>query len=525
MRDHPILGRLFDLPAGWHERVAFRWSGGSSLDFAGLRTGALSAAAWLAGEAGAGPGERVALCLPKCAEAVLLIHGSAVAGAAYVPLQAQEPPARLRAILDSIRPRLLLTTQEKAAQLRADGGEAGLPPIRTIDIAGDGRGLEPLLAGIAPQAHPAAVGTEDPFALYFTSGSTGEPKGVVYSVRGMAAALAGVTRLSGMTEDDRLLSLGGLHYASTAGIFYPLLAGCGCYLLTEREGMVPLRTAEVLAEEKISIWLASATAWRILVESGQLAGRDLSALRMVKLVGEPISIPALRRSLELLHRARFFNHYAASEAFYIAEHEIARPLAEGLETLPLGRPSDLYELSLRDETGEAVAPGEIGEICVAGPAVLQGYWQDAALTAAKRLPGRADSFRTGDLARIGPDGLIHLAGRRDHVVKLRGQRFDLGEIEAALKSHPGVSEAVAVVRPRSGGDDAIQAAVLAPGTPAPSLTEELQAICVRRLPGFARPRRILVLADFPLLPSGKIDRRRLQALLQAPGGAIGGADG
>jgi acyl-CoA synthetase (AMP-forming)/AMP-acid ligase II len=174
----------------------------------------------------------------------------------------------------------------------------------------------------------------------------------------------------------------------------------------------------------------------------------------------------------------------------------------------LGRPLGNLEVSLRDEAGETVAPGEVGEICVAGPCVTPGYLDDPALTAEKRVCGRADSYRTGDLGCLDPGGTLHLVGRNDQTVKLRGHRFDLGEIEAVLKTHPAVRDAVAFASPLADGEAEVRAIVLS-DAPA-GLPTALIRLARERLPGFALPRRIEVASAFPLLATGKVDRLALK---------------
>ena len=195
----------------------------------------------------------------------------------------------------------------------------------------------------------------------------------------------------------------------------------------------------------------------------------------------------------------------------MANFEVPRPLPENLTVLPLGRPTPHCALSLRDETGVEVEPGEVGEICVESDAAAAGYWKDPALTASKRLGGRPNSFRTGDLAVLRQDGLLHPIGRKDQMVKIRGHRFDLGEVEAAIKAHPEVRDAVVFALAVAEGQTELRAAVLT-GQLA-GLASELRSICAARLPAFARPVRILELENFPLLSTGKIDRQALKELV------------
>src|SRR5258706_9697216 len=183
-----------------------------------------------------------------------------------------------------------------------------------------------------------------------------------------------------------------------------------------------------------------------------------------------------------------------------------------MEELPLGRPGARYRLSLRGDDNREVAPGERGEICVIGSVVTLGYWKDPALTAAKRLDGLPDSFRTGDLGRLGNDGLLHWVGRLDQVVKVRGHRVDLGEVEAVLRAHAGVRECAAFAIAGGDGQLEIRVAVLPLG--GDDLDGDLRILCIKRLPAHARPTSFLAVPSFPLLPTGKVDRQALRVQIE-----------
>ena len=515
MYHNAIAERLTNASSEWLRRTLFVSDAGR-ISYGEARETALAYAGWLAKSEGIRPGDRVALCLPKTMEAVLAIYGILAAGAAYVPLQFRGPPARMRAILASLRPQLFITTGDMAARLQP-AGPADLPAIRTIEVPDGEEALALLRRGVAPKRAIAEVSPQDIAAIYFTSGSTGEPKGVVWSHCSMAAAIAGLPRWRGQRADDRLISVSGLHYAASCEIFYPIYSGASVYLCSDQEILIAKHLAQTVERERTTIWSSTATGLRMLVEGGSLPARKLGALRRVETYGERMPIAALRAAMEALPHAEFHNLYAATEAFDMIEYDIPRPLDPAAGELPLGRPSPNYELSLRDEMGRAVMPGEVGEICVVGPAVTIGYWNDPALSAAKRLSNTPDSYRTGDLAVLGVDGLLRLVGRKDHVVKLRGHRFDLGEIEAAAKLEPSVREAVAFTCDGPTEAAGIALAVLADeatdgGT---DLEDRIRRLCTQRLPGFARPGRIVRLSEFPLLSTGKIDRRTLERLVTA----------
>jgi acyl-coenzyme A synthetase/AMP-(fatty) acid ligase len=189
---------------------------------------------------------------------------------------------------------------------------------------------------------------------------------------------------------------------------------------------------------------------------------------------------------------------------------VPRPLPEDLLRLPLGWPMDYCEVTLRDEAGREVADGDVGEVCVVSPGVSSGYWGDPELTAARQLTGIADSYRTGDFAVRDKDGLLRPIGRQDQMVKIRGHRLDLGEVEAVLRLHARVRDALAVAC--GAPDSEVRAVVLSEA--GPDLLAELNRLCRRRLPGYGRPARIVVLAQFPLLSTGKIDRQALRRIAE-----------
>jgi mycobactin phenyloxazoline synthetase len=513
MQGNPILQPLMRLSPDERRRELFAASAGRR-SYGEVCEGMLGYAGWLIGAEGVRPGDRVAICLPKSLETAQLVYGILAAGAVYVPLHYQGPPERLARMLASLRPALLIATAQMAAMIRSAGGEHA---SRVIETGHDEDALPALRRGIPPARVIAAVSPADLASVTFTSGSTGEPKGVMWSQRGMEAAIRSVAKGRGMTSSDRLISLTGLHYTSSSDILAPVMSLASVYLCGDRESLAD-RQAEIAESERTTLWASSATTLRHLVEGGSLKRRDLRSLRLVSFFGEPMPIPLLREAMAALPDTQFRNLYGATEAFSMAEYPVPRPLGADVGMLPLGRPTANYALSLRDEAGREVGPGEIGEICVVGTAVTIGYWNDPALSLAKRLAEVPDSYRTGDLGRRDAEGLIWSAGRMDHQVKLRGHRFDLGEIEAVARSVPGVREAVAIVIDPAAQTPEILLAVLsdAGGDRAAALEQALKRISQKSLPRYARPTRIAIRAEFPLLSSGKIDRRALKALV-APG--------
>jgi amino acid adenylation domain-containing protein len=516
MPGNPVIQRLMTFTGEELRRVLFAASAGR-LSYGEVRERMLAYAGWLSTFEGVCPGDRVAICLPKTPETAQLIYGILATGAAYVPLEYRGAPARLNRILASIRPALFVTTGPMAALLH-QAGEPAPTGMRLIETDEDTAALAGRCRGIPPARAVADVSPAELSAIFFTSGSTGDPKGVMWSQRGLEAAVADTVRRRGARPDDRFISVAQLHYSASCEIFYPVMTGASVYLCNDREMIFADRLAELVEGEATTIWGSTSTALRLFLEEGSLPARNLHALRVVEFFGERMPVAALRQAMSAMPNANFHCVYGATEAFNIAEYILPRPLPPDMDRLPLGRPYESYDFSLRDEAGAEVMPGETGEICIAGAGVTMGYWNASPGNEVRRLAGRADSFCTGDLARLDEGGLYDFAGRQDQMIKIRGHRFELGEAESAAKSDPRVRDAVAFPIGSPAQATGVILAVLTEvdGEQA-DIEGALRRINLQRLPRYAQPRRIVVCRKFPLLSSGKVDRRALQLRIAESG--------
>lgn len=498
-----IVEHLFSTPEAWRDQTLYV-AQDSRMSYGETRQAMLQVAAWLMGRNGVKPGQQVALCLPMGVTAALLALGVLAAGASFIPLQFNGPPERLAEILASSECLCLVTTSAMAEKLGNAASMKG--PVKIIAIDPGFAFLTKLLESIAGLERPVAADPNELAAVFFTSGSTGQPKGVMMSHRSMAETSFMMADIAPLRSDDRIIMLAPLHYASALGLFFPLSVGCSTYLASEGEAMAAEKVAEILEREKISIWIAAASRLSHIVENGELERRNLRSVRYVEFFGEQIPVGMLRTAAEYFPQAILRNTYGSSEAFWMSQFTVPGSVLAHLQSLPIGKPLRNYQFGLYDDKGKTVAQGEVGEICVVGPVAITGYWRRPELTEASRLNGIPNSYRTGDLARLGTDGNYHFAGRRDHQVKIRGHRFELGEIEAALRLHESVREAVAFVI-----NDEIGACIVAEDRN--GLASEVRAICVKRLPVFARPKHLEVFQEFPRLESGKVDRLKLRKIV------------
>ena len=337
-------------------------------------------------------------------------------------------------------------------QLAAEGGLAAMPPVLHIETTEGGHGLDPLLRSVLPLAETVPVGPDDLGAIVFTSGSTGEPKGVMRSHRNLVENVLSHVRGEHLGPQDVRLGNTALHYISP-NLFYPAACGCRIHLLTEQDVMFPEIVTEIMERERATTWASAATALRLMIERGDLGKRDLGSMRLVKSFGEPLSIELLRAVMAAFPQARVTSTYGSTEAPNIARFDAPRPLPADMRSVPLG----CSRIRLR---GEALRRGWRRS---AGRSISARFARSArrsrsaigrirSLTVERRLARRPNSYRTGDLAYFEADRTLKFVGRKDHMVKLRGHRFDLGEVEAALRQHPAVRDAAAVVVQRADGE-------------------------------------------------------------------------
>jgi len=474
--------------------------GDATLTYAELRNAVADTAAVLR-RAGVRPGDRVAVCLPKSIGALTAILGVLSLGAAYAPLNHRLPAVQMRSILADLLPRVLITDAEAAATLVQD------PPPGLRILLTDA--VDPVPSGDLHEYPGIASETTSPdelAAILYTSGTTGEPKGIMLSHENMTSFADWAADTFAVSAMDRVTSHAPFHFdLSVFDIFSSLRRHATLHLLDDSMIRFPGAVRALLANAGITVWYSVPTALAQL--QARRALKDLDALRAILFAGEVFPTPVLRGVMADLPRTEFANLYGPTETNVCTWYRVPNPPLSDFESLPIGRPCPHHEVTLRDDSGQVVAPGEVGEICVAGPGVMLGYWRRPGLTAASRIGSRADSYRTGDLGCWRDDGMLMLMGRRDHQVKVRGHRIELLALETVLNAHPAVSEAVAVAAPDAAGGRLV--AFLSPrgaSTDAPDPRDFVAA----RLAPYYMPDRFEWLPELPRTANGKADRSALR---------------
>jgi L-proline---[L-prolyl-carrier protein] ligase len=487
---------------------------GRSLSYAGLESLANRFARSLL-QHGVRPGDRVALWLPRSIEAVAALYGVMKAGAAYVPVDPGAPPARLAYIARDCTVSGLVTVAERAPALeQAFAAGAPMHAVWLADAAAAATSA-PRVAGLPHVTWPALHALEGDLAyILYTSGSTGEPKGVMLSHRNALAFVEWAGDVFRVTHEDRLANHAPFHFdLSTFDLFAGARAGAAVYPLSPRIASFPAAVARQWCADRLTVWYATPSTLVLMLTRGGLASLDLSALRVLLFAGEVFPVKYLRELMRIASHARYANLYGPTETNVCTWLEVAEPPADD-RPLPIGRACPYDEVLVLDESLKPVPAGAPGELWVRGATVMRGYWgrperSALALQSIEIAPGVTDTaYRTGDLVREQSDGNLEFLGRRDHQVKTRGYRVELGEIETVLHRHPGVDEAVVIAVPDDEVTHRLRAVVVTKSGDA--LDEAaLRQHCAESLPRYMVPEAIEFRRELPRTSSGKVDRRAL----------------
>jgi amino acid adenylation domain-containing protein len=464
-------------------------------------------------EHGVAPGDRVGLLIDKSLEALIGIYGILKAGATYVPLDDQAPIRRLAYIARDAEIRCLISACTRAGDWERMTAEGA--PLETVVAVGDrlaqAAGLTILpWSSLTELPAGSLERDEDPDALayiLYTSGSTGEPKGVMLSHRNGLAFVDWAAQEVGVGPEDRLSSHAPFHFdLSTFDLFAAAWAAATVVLVPREASIFPIALAGFIREQLITVWYSVPSILTQLVLRGELDKNPLSALRAVIFAGEVFPTKYLSRLIELVPQARYLNFFGPTETNVCTWYEVPRgdPLGE---PLPIGRPIAGVQASVRRPDGTRATAGEAGELVVRGPTVMHGYWGDPDRTAAAlHYDGDERAYRTGDLVSEQPDGTLLFLGRRDAQVKTRGYRVELGEIEAALNSLPLVVECAVVAIADDAITNRLRAFVV---TREPVTVAALAGACRALLPSYMIPDEFEFRPTLPKSTTGKVDRRQL----------------
>jgi amino acid adenylation domain-containing protein len=463
------------------------------------------------------PGDRVGIWMRKSIDAVACILGILKTGAAYVPVDPTAPVARNSYILNDCAVKALVAERRLGA---AAVWDQAAPRLFFLDEVGGGRGLKRMLDETDRDASARAPADDNPdpgdlaYILY-TSGSTGKPKGVMLSHENAVSFVDWCAEVFDPTPDDRFSSHAPFHFdLSVLDLFLSLSRGARVVLIPEELGKEPARLGPVIADRKITVWYSAPSILSLLVQYGGLQKLDCSSLRLILFAGEVFPIKHLRALKALLPGPRYFNLYGPTETNVCTYYEVPGVIpAERSEPYPIGRACSHLRIRLVDEAGEDVSAGDRGELCVSGPGVMQGYWNLPEQTEKAFLRDRSGRhwYKTGDIAVEEAAENYIFIGRKDRMVKRRGFRVELGEIESALYGHPAIREAAAIATSDEEAGVRIKAFLGCREGKRPSIIE-LKRFCVEHLPAYMIPDVFSLHDSLPKTSTAKIDYQRLKEM-------------
>jgi amino acid adenylation domain-containing protein len=477
-------------------------------------------------------GDRIGIYISKSRASIISIFGILKAGACYVPLDSSAPSQRIAYIIQDSGIKVLVSSSKKVQSIREMFPDKC--PLRSVVLVdcdiqarerSDGndspdsvslvRWDEVIGQTLNQSEEESAIENDTAYILY-TSGSTGSPKGVRISHRNALAFVDWATDCVALEADDRVSNHAPLHFdLSIFDIFASCKAGAAMVLVPEGVGTFPVSLGKLIEEQKITVWYSVPSALTLLVIYGDLASRDLSRLRTIIFAGEVFPMKYLRRLMETVPHARYLNWYGPTETNVCTWYELAQSDSMRSSPVPIGKQCANTEVfAVDNEENRVMRPSQSGELYVRGPSVMQGYWGDPEKTAKVLVPHPLEAqstsivYRTGDIVTLDDKGNYIYVGRQDGMIKTRGYRVELGEIETVLYAHPSVKEVAVLPVPDEILGNRLRA-VITTQEGSVLTREQILEFCGQKLPRYMIP-DIVEFRDFlPKTSTGKTDRVEL----------------
>lgn len=484
-------------------------------------------------------GERVGIYMNRGINSVIAAFGVLKAGATYVPIDPLCPHGRLNYILKKCEVKLLITSQKKLSEAGQDFFDGtplqcvltmnGIPAdhslFKSLRLA-DWQVLRRTMSNEAVDVH--TINSDLAYVL-FTSGSTGHPKGVMISHLNALTFIESAHDFFHIKPTDRLSNVCPLHFdMSVFDLYVAFKAGAAVVIIPEATTMFPVKLASAIVENGITVWNSVPSALSLLAAYENLESHDLSCLRLILFAGEPFPLKYLRRLQDLAPTARFCNMYGQTEANSSTYYWVDKVASSKTSTLPIGRPLPNYDVFALDEKKKQITePGQEGEFYVRSSTVARGYWGDTERTEQSFVmnPLAPESnekvYRTGDLVELDFDGNYVFKGRKDHMIKSRGYRIEIGEIETVLCGHPDIKNAVVVPIPDELVGNRISAYIV-PFRKGAIGVSDVAKYCFSALPKYMVPEVIEFCELLPMTSSGKVDRKQVVPLAKQVNQPAGG---
>ncbi len=477
--------------------------------------------------AGCDKGNRVCIAIPKSIDAIVAVAGVLKAGCIYTPLDMSSPPARLARIVKACEPSVVLASESALKTLHSAldlfdrefviglvDGEA-LP-----DWSGVGSFSAGEIEAQPDSALEVSSRPEDVAYILFTSGSTGQPKGVPISHDNVEAFVAWANRYFAVSTEDRLSGHTALHFdLSVYDLFGTFYAGAELHLVPATASLLPTGIADFIRDSRITQWFSVPSVLNFMFKFGVVERGDFPDLKRVLWCGEVLPTPALVYLMQQLPHVQFTNLYGPTETTIASSYfTVPEAPASANDDVPIGLACDGESLHLLDESLQPVDAGVTADLYIGGIGLSRGYWRDEERTAEAFITPLGDSghglperlYRTGDLAFMDAEGLTHFVGRTDAQIKSRGYRIELGEIEAALAGIDELVESATVAVASDGFEGKVICCAYATQAQNGFGPQEITARLRDQLPEYMIPARWESYDALPRNPAGKIDRVALR---------------
>lgn len=484
--------------------------------------------------AGCRRGDRVCFLMPKSPEAIVSILGILKADCMHVPLDPASPAIRLARIVRSCDSRWILSTASSEMKLYELLSEKELSTQLCVGWLDNKNNLKDhpeskfskrdlaLFSGAVPTTQNCS---EDAAHILFTSGSTGLPKGVVITHANVMHIIEWAVDYFRMNSSDRNSGHPPLHFdLSQFDIFGTFASGAELHLVPPELSLMPNKLAEFIRASELTQWFSVPSVLNYMAKFDVVATDDFPSLKRLLWCGETFPTPALIYWMKRLPKVQFTNLYGPTETTIASSYyTLPECPSDSRAAVPIGTACRGEELLVLNQELQPVGPGEIGDLYIAGVGLSPGYWNDPEKTnsAFTRRPGTVSPddriYKTGDLAKLGEDGLVYYIGRSDSQIKSRGYRIELGEIEAALNALDQLKECAVVAIPSEGFEGmTICAAYVSAKTPKVEPTF-LERALRKTLPTYMLPTRWMTFDQLPKNSSGKIDKPLLRSAFQQDG--------
>ncbi len=492
------------------------------LDYASNRLARLLKAA------GCEKGDRVCFAIPKSPAAIVAIAGILKADCMHVPIDSSSPAPRVAKVLRSSQPRYLLGVSgslslleelflqpEIAASVKVGWMEDSAPAAKNFTATFTAKDIQ----SHSGEALEYANQSSDPAHILFTSGSTGDPKGVVITHANVIAFVEWATQYFGMNASDRVSCHPPLHFdLATFDIFGAFAVGAQLHLVPPMLTLLPNKLAEFIRHAELTQWFSVPSVLNYMAKFDVVKPDDFPSLERLLWCGEVFPTPALIYWMQRLPHVTFTNLYGPTETTIASSYyTIPACPVDASQPIPIGMACSGEELMVLDQQLHPLAQGEVGDLYIGGVGLSPGYWRNDGATNSAFLSanGHGRIYRTGDLAKVCADGLVHFVGRADTQIKSRGYRIELGEIEVAMNAVKELKECAIVAVPTDGFENNLICCAYVPQNGAAVTPQILRRQLSAVLPSYMLPSEWLAFDRLPNNGNGKIDRHKLKDLFIA----------